>query len=43
MSERVKELPNHYCLYKTHDTAGQVIKGLPFYELVAREKGERPG
>lgn len=42
MAERVKELQNHHCLYKTFDTAGLIIRGLPFYELVARQKGEAP-
>lgn len=36
LSERVKTLPNHHCLYKSFDVAGEVIRGLPFYEL---EKG----
>jgi hypothetical protein len=39
MAERVKELPNHHCLYKTYDTGGQIIRGLPFYELMARRGG----
>jgi hypothetical protein len=34
LSERVKTLPNHHCLYKSFDVAGEVIRGLPFYELV---------
>ena len=33
LSERVKTLSNHHCLYKSFDVAGEVIKGLPFYEL----------
>ena len=33
LSERVKTLPNHHCLYKTAGVAGEVIRGLPFYEL----------
>jgi DNA phosphorothioation-dependent restriction protein DptH len=33
LSERVKTLPNHHCLYKTSGVAGEVIRGLPFYEL----------
>ncbi|MCD9027830.1 hypothetical protein LDO26_06385 [Luteimonas sp. BDR2-5] len=33
LSERVKTLPNHHCLYKTASVAGEVIRGLPFYEL----------
>jgi DNA phosphorothioation-dependent restriction protein DptH len=34
LSERVKTLPNHHCLYKSYDVAGEVIKGLPFFELL---------
>lgn len=34
LSEHVKTLPNHHCLYKSFDVAGEVIRGLPFYELV---------
>jgi len=37
MAERVKTLPNHYCLFKSFDAPGLIIKGLPFYELLARE------
>lgn len=33
LSERVKTLPNHHCLYKSFDMTGEVIRGLPFYEL----------
>jgi hypothetical protein len=33
LSERVKTLPNHQCLYKTFDVSGEVIRGLPFYEI----------
>jgi hypothetical protein len=36
LSERVKTLPNHHCLYKSFDVAGEVIRGLPFYELVSQ-------
>lgn len=35
LSERVKTLKNHQCLYKSFDAGGEVIRGLPFYELVA--------
>lgn len=35
LSERVKTLPNHHCLYKSYDVSGEVIRGLPFYELIA--------
>lgn len=34
LSDRVKSLPNHRCLYKSYDVAGEVVRGLPFYELV---------
>jgi hypothetical protein len=35
MTERVKSLPNHHCLFKSFDSPGLVIRGLPFYELIA--------
>jgi hypothetical protein len=41
LSERVKTLPNHHCLYKSFDVSGEVIHGLPFYELV-KEGNESP-
>lgn len=41
LSERVKSLPNHHCLYKSFDAPGEVIRGLPFYELM-RDSGEKP-
>jgi hypothetical protein len=31
--DRVKGLPNHHCLYKTLDVAGEIIRATPFYEL----------
>ncbi|WP_220432541.1 hypothetical protein [Saccharospirillum alexandrii] len=33
LSERVKTLPNHHCVYKSFDISGEVIRGLPFFEL----------
>lgn len=33
LSERVKTLLNHQCLFKSFDIAGEVIRGLPFFEL----------
>jgi DNA phosphorothioation-dependent restriction protein DptH len=33
LSERVKTLLNHQCLFKSFDVAGEVIRGLPFFEL----------
>lgn len=41
MSERVKSLPNHHCLYKSFDAPGEVIRGVPFYELM-RNSGSKP-
>ncbi|EOH6077526.1 ATP-binding protein [Burkholderia cenocepacia] len=35
LSERVKTLQNHHCLYKTAGVSGEVIRGLPFYELMS--------
>ena len=34
LSERVKTLPNHHCLHKTFGVSGEVMKGLPFYQLM---------
>jgi DNA phosphorothioation-dependent restriction protein DptH len=34
LTERVKGLARHQCLLKTHGIAGEVISGIPFYELV---------
>lgn len=34
LSERVKTLPNHHCLYKTASVSGEVMRGLPFYEIM---------
>jgi hypothetical protein len=33
LAERIKLLPKHHCLYKTHGVAGDVIHGTPFYKL----------
>lgn len=33
LSERVKTLPNHHCVYKSFDISGEIIRGLPFFEL----------
>lgn len=37
LAERVKSLQNHQCLYKSFDVPGEVIRGLPFFELVQRD------
>lgn len=39
IAERVKALRNHQCLYKSFDSPGEILRGLPFYELTAREAG----
>ena len=38
LAGRVKSLPNHQCLYKSFDVPGEVIRGLPFFELVERNR-----
>ncbi|MES2937451.1 MAG: ATP-binding protein [Pseudomonadota bacterium] len=38
LAARVKNLPNHQCLYKSAQVGGEVILGAPFYQIVAREK-----
>ncbi|MFA6153110.1 helicase HerA domain-containing protein [Mesorhizobium sp.] len=35
IAERVKGLANHQCLYKSFDSPGHIVRGLPFYELLA--------
>jgi DNA phosphorothioation-dependent restriction protein DptH len=37
LAERVKSLQNHQCLYKSFNIPGEVIRGLPFFELVQRD------
>ena len=39
LAERVKSLKNHQCLYKSYDVSGEIIRGLPFFEL-AKPLGE---
>jgi len=36
MAERVKSLQVHQCLYKSFDVPGEIVRGLPFFELEAR-------
>lgn len=40
LAERVKGLGNHQCLYKSFDSPGRVLRGMPFYELLARQGQE---
>ncbi|HEY8572750.1 hypothetical protein [Phenylobacterium sp.] len=37
LAERVKSLQNHQCLYKSFDVPGEIVRGLPFFELVQRD------
>jgi hypothetical protein len=39
MAERVKSLKVHQCLYKSFDVPGEVIRGQPFFELMAAQEG----
>lgn len=39
LAERVKTLAKHQCLFKTQGIAGDVVKGIPFYELLAIDSG----
>lgn len=32
-ADRIKSLGLHECLYKTHDVAGEFVRGVPFYKL----------
>jgi len=42
LAERVKTLAKHQCLFKTHGIAGDVVRGIPFYELLAIDGGRTP-
>lgn len=33
LTDRIRTLAKHECLFKTFDTNGEVIRGLPFYQL----------
>lgn len=37
LAERVRTLQRHQCLYKSFGVPGEIIRGLPFYELLRRE------
>ncbi|MGO6727250.1 ATP-binding protein [Rhizobium ruizarguesonis] len=43
VAERVKALENHQCLFKSHDTPGDIIRGLPFFELMEEKRGRNRG
>jgi DNA phosphorothioation-dependent restriction protein DptH len=38
LAERVKAMPNHQMLFKTYGPQPEVVKGLPFFELIARSQ-----
>ncbi len=38
LAERVKSLKVHQCLYKSFDVAGEIVRGLPFFELSSHGK-----
>ena len=40
LAERVKSLKNHQCLYKSFDVPGEIVRGLPFFELMPLRKGD---
>lgn len=37
MADRIRQLGNHQCLFKTFDVPGEIVQGMPFYKLVADE------
>lgn len=39
LAERIKSLQVHQCLYKSFDMPGDIVRGLPFFELVAGKPG----
>lgn len=41
LADRVKTLPNHCCLFKSFDSSGEVIRGLPFYEIAPKTNDQK--
>ena len=39
LAERVKTLAKHHCLYKTQSVSGDIVQGMPFYQLLAAQAG----
>jgi hypothetical protein len=35
LAERVKTLAKHHCLFKTQGVSGDIVQGMPFYQLLA--------
>jgi DNA phosphorothioation-dependent restriction protein DptH len=40
LADNSKLLPNHHCLFKSYDSAGLVMRGKPFYELLGDRNGK---
>jgi len=38
VADRVKMLANHQCLFKTSNVGGEIVRGTPFFELLARPR-----
>ena len=36
MADRIRQLPNHQCLFKTLDVPGEIVQGEPFYKLISK-------
>jgi hypothetical protein len=39
LTDRIRQLPNHQCLFKTFDIPGEIVQGLPFYRLISNTEG----
>ena len=35
-AERIKSLALHECLFKTHNVSGDIVKGIPFYQMAPK-------
>lgn len=38
MTDRIRQLANHQCLFKTFDVPGEIVQGVPFYKLIEQER-----
>ena len=39
LADRIRQLPNHHCMFKTLDVPGEFVAGTPFYALLQKESG----
>lgn len=39
MADRIRQLENHQCLYKTFDVPGEMVTGVPFYKHLSKRAG----